>query len=101
MIASALFSLIGVGFAGAMLIIAALTIRRGDLDRIDRRADDTRREISEKTSELERKVVALETKLADCELGRQELRAENLTLLQRLVAVEVKINGGSKKRRKT
>jgi len=92
-------SLIGIGIAGAMLLIAALTLRRGDLDRIDRKAEDNRRDLDAKTESLIREVTALKTQLAECESGRQELRAENLLYLQRLVAVETKINGGKKRRR--
>lgn len=70
-------SLGSLAIAGAMFAIAVMNTRKNDLDRIDRKTD----------SQAE-KITKLEEKLERCERGREELRAENLTLLQRLVRLE-------------
>lgn len=59
--------------AGATLVLGGMNLRRRDLEYLNNR------------------LARVEEKLTDCERGREELRRENLTLLQRLVHIEQKI----------
>jgi len=66
----------------AALIFTGMGVRHRDLEKVEARLAATE-------ARLER----AERKLAVCEAARDDLRSENLGLLQRLVAVEQKVKG--------